>query len=199
MAKRLLRYQETTLPSGLKIRGVQPTAQEMIRRGIWPKDLRVQLFLGGATASEEDEDALKRLYVESQHVTIAAYVRQEWDVDNDRWEPVEYTPAEVHDFAPEDLDALEDIVLRRKTPAQVTAETLERAGTLEPELAAKIVEGEAAATVTGWAEFRGDERSVTPSEDSGDVEDEAVGTAASGGRRGRAGAGRGTRNPAVEG
>lgn len=197
--KRLVRYEEVLLPTGLRIRGVRPTAQELVRRGLWPHDLRTQLFLGGSVTTPDDDAETQKRYVESQHITIAAYIRYEQDPDTSQWERVEYTPAEVHDFDPMDVDALEDLVLRRRTPAQVSAQTRALRGEIDADELSAILEKEAAATVPGWAEFRRDDDSVTAGSDSGDVEADPVGVPAGGGRRAGARTRRGARGAAAAG
>lgn len=196
-------YREVLLPSGVRIRGVMPEARELVRRGLIRADLAAAVLVAerksdaGEPLSREDQVAT----IEAQRVEAASFVRQGWNDQTGAWEPLLLTAEDLNDggMDPRDVDALEDIVLYRRTPEQITASTLEAQGAIteaERELAEREGAGD---TVDGWAGFRDERGGADAGPDVADVPDAAVGAAGvRGGSPGRPRARRRTRPAAPD-
>jgi hypothetical protein len=148
---------ELTLPSGFRVRGVLPAPSEVIRRKIVPGQLRAAVFaMSGKKLSEltEDEEAV---LVDARRHQAAAFLREIYDEQRKKWEPLTVTVDDLASgaYPPADIEALDDLVMGLRTPEQITAAS-EIALGLRP---ATDGDEEAASTVNGWAEFRDEPRS----------------------------------------
>jgi hypothetical protein len=124
---------EVELPSGWRVRGRLPTAHDLATRGLLP-DRLLEAALRGAdpkwllgedlTAEQRQERYRRR--VEYLRFLVARSIREV--CQDGEWRPVEFEalvdalgnaerPPTIDDL---DVDALEDVVLRIRTPQQVT-------------------------------------------------------------------------------
>jgi hypothetical protein len=190
---------EVILPSGLKIKGKLPLLQDMAVNGLADGTLISSVVaLGDREASTYDEEE-RNTWVKWQRVQAAAYIREAFNPDTGEWEPAMVTPEMLAGSPPEDIDALEDIVLRRRTPGQVTAMSRFMADEIsEPELKT-ILREEATGSVTAWSTFRQKPGSPAAGEGSQDVGDQAKPTPRPSRAVRRAGARSGTRRKAGPG
>ena len=166
-------YEEVTLPSGFKVRGVRPTTRDLMLHDLLPSDLAALVMgaEGAKKAGRELTPAERGATVAAQRIEAAAFVRQVWDDEAQAWEAATILAADLNGtgFDPRDVDALEDIVLYRRTPAQITAETLAARGEISPAAAAAASAEEVGDTVDGQAGFRDDGRGDAAGADGGAV------------------------------
>lgn len=171
---------EVLLPTGARVRGHLPTLGTLLRRDLLPRDLLdVALkaadpaWLTVARAFDPDEERAKaRAYL---NVIVAAFPRQRCEPDGE-WAPWTLTPDNLTDDSVDELeiDALENLVLRLITPAELTAASRALLG----------MSAEDEPEVPGIAElagFRGESGSGAPDPDGEGVGDEPVPAAAAGG------------------
>jgi hypothetical protein len=164
--------EEVILPSGLKIKGKLPLIQDMVLT----KAADQQLIAAVIAISDKDvvdyDDAERETWVAWQRVQAAAFIREAYNPKTKRWEPAVVTPAMLANGVPPlDVDALEDIVLRRQTSAMVTARSRFTAGEISGDELARILVEEASGTIAAWSSFRPIAGGVDPGPDSGDVRD----------------------------
>ena len=154
-------YREVVLPSGFRVRGVMPADRDLVRLRLVPGDLQAAVLAGDAKAESgsplSDEERAAR--VEIQRIAAAAFIRAVWDAESEAWVPCRLTADDLNSggMDPADVDALEDIVLYRRTPAEVTLQALRSKGEETAEALA-AAEREAGDTVDAWSEFRDDGR-----------------------------------------
>jgi len=179
---------EVTLPSGHRVRGVLPTAERLIVQGTLPTELRavaMRFAVGSVNPSEladKGETDILAQFLSFARVLAAEFVRDRW-VD-DGWVPTKLTPADLDNIDPADVDALQVICLRHRTPEQITAASLGQ----------KVEE---AGPVEALAEFRRDATSPADSPDGGTVEPPAVKAPRAKRPRPRVSGGRGAAPPPV--
>lgn len=153
-------YEEVTLPSGFRVRGVRPTSRDLLLHDLLPGDLTALVMSaeakGRANAPLDPEE--RSATIAAQRIEAAAFVRQVWDEETGAWEDVTLKASDLNDggFDPRDVDALEDIVLFRRTPAQITASTQAALEQITTADAAVVEREEAGGTVDGQAAFRDD-------------------------------------------
>lgn len=166
---------EVILPSGLKIKGKIPLIQDMIVNHLADATLIQAVMPLGDKPIEQYDEGERALWITWQRVQAAAYVRYAWNPATQEWEPAVVTPEMLmNGVPPADVDALEDIVLRRRTPAMVSALSRLNAGEITPEELKRIVTEEASGTVSAWSSFRQGQRGDAPGPDGGGVAGEAV-------------------------
>lgn len=171
---------EVLLPTGASVRGHLPTLGTLIRRDLLPRDLldtalraADPAWLTVARALDPDDGAAKaRAYL---GVLVAAFPRQRCEPDGE-WMPWRLTPENLTDDSVDELeiDALENLVLRLITPAELTAASRALLG----------MSADDAPEVPGIAElagFRGESGSGAAGPDGEGVGDEPVPAAAAGG------------------
>lgn len=189
-------YEEVTLPSGFKVRGVRPTTRDLLLANVLPTDLSSLVMSAEAKKNAGRQLTSEELgaTVAAQRIEAAAFVRDAWDDEASAWEPVTLTAADLNGSGmdPRDVDALEDIVLYRRTPAQITASTLAARAEISPADAAAIDREEAGDTVDGQAGFRHDGGGDDAGQDSGTLRDPAVRPPRAPARSRRPGPGAGT-------
>lgn len=163
-------YEEVVLPSGFKVRGVRPTSRDLLLANLLPGELSARVMAaegkkGTDTPLTPEERAAT---IQAQRIEAAAFVRQVWDEESGAWEPGTFTADDLNaaGMDPRDVDALEDIVLFRRTPDQITASTLAAQGEITDEEAATVAREEAGDTVDGQAAFRDDGGRDDAGEDS---------------------------------
>lgn len=152
-------YEEVTLPSGFRVRGVRPTSRDLLLANLLPAELSARVLSAESKGSGAQLTAEERAAtIEAQRIEAAAFVRQVWDDEAGAWEDTRLTAADLNGAGmdPADVDALEDIVLYRRTPAQITASTLAAQGEISEADAAAVNREEAGDTVDGQAAFRDD-------------------------------------------
>jgi hypothetical protein len=115
---------EVGLPSGYRVRGVLPMLHTLTRADLLPTHL-LEVALKGAdpkwlAEADKDEGRAKRTR-EYMDVLIASFPREVQAPGTDEWEPVSLTPADFATMDQADIDALEDLVFRLRTPEQVEA------------------------------------------------------------------------------
>ena len=111
---------EVLLPSGWRVKGVLPSAQSLARRDKLPSHLfEAAAHLGDREWSKEPEH--RALLVEFIMLLMTSFPRETMAPDSDTWAPATMTPEDVATMEDLDVDLLEDLVLRLKTPDQVTA------------------------------------------------------------------------------
>ena len=115
---------EVTLPSGYRVKGVLPMLHTLLRADLLPTHL-LEVALRGAdpkwlaeSTTDEDRAAKVREYMD---VMIASFPRYVQAPDSEEWEPVTVKPENLPDMPQDDVDALEDIVFRLRTPEQLNA------------------------------------------------------------------------------
>lgn len=186
------------LPSGFRVRGVLPSPTEVIRRKLVPWQLRQAVqSMGGKKMSQLTEDQHAEL-VEARRWQASAFVQQialPGSEGEDGWEDVHLSVEDLGNLPPDDIEALDDLIMGVKTADMITAESEVRLGLRDKESAERVAQEEAGDTVDGWAEFRGGERRTGDSAAGGAVEPEAVEPAAH--PKSARGAGRGRRSGAA--
>lgn len=166
---------ECDLPSGLRVRGKLASVQDLILARIVPQELLAKAMALQGKAVEEFDEGERVTWIEWQRVQAAAFVREAWNADTEAWEPAVVTPTMLaNGVPPEDVDALEDIVLRRRTPAQVTAGTRFLAGEIDEAELRRVMQEEAGGTVNAWSAFRRDAGGAAVRPDGPDVERPSV-------------------------
>lgn len=147
--------EETTLPSGMHVRGVRPTVEELIRRRLMPSSLRKRLVATadkGEPESDADEEETAIVGLEYLDVAAAAYP-QEYRFDaRAAWRPLELPVEQFRKMSLDDQEHLRSFVRRVEE-------------------------------VADWDPFRGVEGGAPAGEDGGAVEDDAEQPAARPGRR----------------
>jgi hypothetical protein len=149
---------EVELPSGRRIRGRLPDAAQLLSRGLLPPELRpialqIETNLGAAAAIGDTNRAEElRRY---QKIAIVDFIEEIWSEARQNWEPAEGLTVERLDrLDRRDIELLGDVVLRVRTPAQVTALSRWNRGQIDQAQYDRIIEKEAPATVLGWLDFR---------------------------------------------
>jgi hypothetical protein len=158
---------EVLLPSGAQVRLVRPSLRHLIRYGILPSRLHEPALRAAdkdwlTEAGHQDERQV--LIGEFMSFLVATSIRAVRD--GDEWVPVRMDPDAVPDVDQADLDALEDIVLRDRTPAEVTARSRRLLG-LPPD-----DEPDEEVSVSALEDFRGE-----PGGAEGGADSEPVGAA----------------------
>lgn len=164
---------DVTLPSGLRIRGRMPAVQDLVVGRLAPATLLTAALplLGREVAGFDEEE--RATWIEWQRIQAAAFIREAWDPTAERFEPAVVTPLMLTTAPPEDVDALEDLILRRRTAGQVTAAACYVAGKIDIDELKRITATEAASTVTAWTSFRPDAAGPADRADRPDVADPA--------------------------
>jgi hypothetical protein len=165
---------ETLLPSGQWIRFRIPPADLLLRRGALPEDLLpiAQRFVG--TGVEPQKLMPEEV---ADFISIARHLSA-WSVvavmdDAGAYQPVDMTADEVQVLSVDDQTALRSLALRQDTPAALTARVRRALGQLSAAAAARIEEEEAGATVTGYADFRGQRPGPAVGTDGADLRPES--------------------------
>lgn len=148
------------LPSGVMVRLERDvTAAGMVQRGIMPSELRsLALQFSGAgvsisTLSEEELASYRRMELVYITQLVLAF-----KPPKGKWTPFRLTIEELEADPPKipsvDLEALQDIVRRRRTLRQVDAVSRLQHELITPEEASKIVDEEFLKTIVAWRSFR---------------------------------------------
>jgi hypothetical protein len=150
---------DVTLPSGSRVLVRLPGADELLRNDAMPTELRamvLKFYTVGLETRNLDEEALARVQT-LQLYLAATSVRAIRDEDADAWVPVSLDPAGLKALGlpEEDLTALEQIALRRKSPQQVTTQGRIDVGLHQVQ---RQLAEEAGGTVNDWAPFRHGQR-----------------------------------------
>lgn len=188
------------LPGGMEVRVELPLVMEMVRSGALPSGLRALALkfasdvgvepdeLGGEDAAHWDE--LVGLLV-ARSVKAVRPVKAEgppdeqcscggWHTDEPpvpyRLDP-EILTAEPPRLPRVDVVALQDMVLRVRTPKQVDAISRVAHGQMDPGTAADIVRAERGATLEGWSSFRALRAGTAAGAQRQDLGDAAIGAA----------------------
>lgn len=160
------------LPSGLRVRGKLPTVQDLVLNGVAPSELLARALPLFSRGVETFDEAEQRTWIAYQRVLAAAFVREAWNPETEKWEPALVTPEMLaNGVPPDDVDALEDIILRRRTAGQVTALTRFSRGEIDADELRQVVATEAAGTVNAWSAFRPEPAGAPPGTDGADVAD----------------------------
>jgi hypothetical protein len=164
------------LPSGFRVRGVMPSPTEIVRRRIVPWALRqATAAMGGSKMSDLSEDQHAQL-VEARRFQLAAFLREiaaPGTEGDDGFEAVEFTVDELGALPPNDLEALDDLIMGIKTAEQINAQSALRLGMLDRESAERIQQEEEGDTPDGWAGFREESGGSGAGDPVGAVEPEA--------------------------
>jgi hypothetical protein len=173
---------EVLLPSGAKVRGRLPTLGTLLRRNLLPRDLLAialkaanPAWLTASRAVDPDTDGRDaQAYLA---VLVSAFPRQRCEPGSDEWRPWTLTPESLTDDSVDELelDALENLVLRLVSPAELTAASRALLGMSDDG------DGEVTTGIAGWEEFRGEPGGGAPDPDGEALGDEAVPAAAVGG------------------
>lgn len=142
---------EALLPSGQGVRLERPSLRHLIRYGVLPPHL-LEAAVSAADPEwlTEPEQADERQARVGEYLsTLVAWALRETCDPDGEWQPVRVRPEDVPGIDRMDRDALEDLVLRVRTPAEVTATSRDRLG-----LSAEDEPDEEVA-IPGWADFRG--------------------------------------------
>lgn len=158
---------DVTLPSGFRVRGAIPPADEIIRRGVAPRAARAAALAveaGGSDAggADADQDATAK-FLDTLRMLAARFVRAVWDDEDETWEPIILTAEDFDrdEFDRRDVEALIQIVSYQRSPDQITAASLGRPL-------------EEAGPAEAWAGFRDDAGGDGDSQDGGAVRPSAV-------------------------
>jgi hypothetical protein len=187
--------EEVVLPSGFKIRGKLPLTQDLILAKVVDQSL-----VAAALALDDKEPATftddeRSLWVEWQRVLAANFIREAWDPKTRRWEEAKVTPAMLaNGVPPDDVDALEDLVLRRRTPSMVTAHARFMANQIDADELKRVMSKEASGTIAAWSSFRPRAERGDRGKNGGDVREPAEPDAGDPGSGDRPSARRGARN-----
>lgn len=174
--------EEGMLPSGVIVQIERDlSAAGMVQRGIMPADLRALALRfsseAGVTLSELDEEEADRYRRMELHY-VAQLVRAVKPPGAEGFTSLRLTVEELETDPPSipavDLEALQDIVRRRRTLRQVDALSRLQRDLITPEEAARITDEEFGKTILGWRQFRDRLRSTVGGDDSKDVDDKAV-------------------------
>lgn len=178
---------QVTLPTGTRMKLRIPAAEQLIRHNVMPQDLRelaVKFASTGLVIEELTPDDLEQ-FLKMKQVLVAWSIREiyagdapitEKVADDDpAWQPIEISADEIDaaEIDADDLGALTSIVLRQRTPNEVTAVVwadigkLER-GSLDEQLRSLEAEDEGE-TVGRFRDVRADERGADARADGGDV------------------------------
>lgn len=111
---------EVLLPSGNRIRGVLPSMRALQRRSLLDPTLTDAATHFGDTEWVGDDPARQQATQAVLDRLVAVFPRQSCAADSDAWTDVALTAEDVAGLPDRDRDVLEDIVLRLRTPAQVT-------------------------------------------------------------------------------
>ena len=170
---------EFLLPSGFRVRGVMPSPTEVIRRKLIPWQLRraINSIGTGRKMSELSEDEHANL-VEGRRYQAAALIKELQAPGSDEWEPVSFSIEELATLPPDDLEALDDLIMGIRTAEMITADSEVRLGLRDKESAERVAAEEAGDTVDGWADFRGERSGAGAGGAGGALGDEADGAAA---------------------
>lgn len=158
------------LPSGVAVRGRLPTTEDLYVRDLVPEDLLsiVGRFAMGATLKDIPEPD-RPLWYRYLRLLVAAFIRAVRD-EQGEWVPVSIRLEDTFTMDERDVDELEYIVLRLKTPDQVSALWRAEHGELTKEEALAIISAEAPKTMSGWATFRHLVAGLDPGQDGADVQ-----------------------------
>lgn len=182
---------EIPLPSGFRVRLRSLTPIDLVTRGIFPNDLVNEVRASGSSASLEADPELSARLLKAMRTAVADSIRDVWDDEANRWEPVTVTEAELDagTFDPRDVAALMDLLTERASAREIAAAADALAGNATSADVERIAREEAGATVTGLAPFRDQPGGAAAGNDGADVPPAAVGDAARRRRRPRAGSG----------
>lgn len=162
---------EVNLPSGLTVRGVLPTVEALYLRDLVPAELVgvVTKFAMPGFNMDDLPDEERPLWFRFIRLQVAAFIREMRDPDG-AWQPVTISIDDTLTMDQRDVDELEYIVLRIKTPRQVSAFWQGERGEITKEEANAIVQAEMAETIGGWAAFRHVIEGLVARPDSADVQ-----------------------------
>lgn len=190
------------LPSGVIFALKVPDVEELLRRNLIPDDLRqIALKFGASSVRPEtmDGDALEKL-LRFMRGLVANSLRYVWEgtvepfadwqtfrpelVKPACWAPVALTLSDLEEGSidGDDYAALQGIVSREWSPAQITAMSMRDRGMLSPGEADQVIDDERKQTVPEWKSFRGERRGAAAGGASGEVERHADKPARSGKR-----------------
>lgn len=120
-----------------------------------------QMQASGPPTTAEEDYQRKRLSRQHLDAMVAAFILESCDPGSDEWGPETLRPQDVALLDERDIDALEDVVLRLKSPQEVTA-----ASTGQPQ-----PEGE---SVPALKDFREGAAGSGAGDDGGPLEEEAI-------------------------
>jgi hypothetical protein len=165
---------EVALPSGALVRGVLPTVEALYLRDLVPAELIgvVTKFAMPGFSSDDLPEEERPLWFRFTRLQVAAFLREIRDADGN-WQPLNVSIDDTFTMDQRDVDELEYIVLRYKTPRQVSAFWQAQRGEITKEEANAIIEAEMADTIGGWATFRLILEGLVASQDGTDVRSEA--------------------------
>lgn len=170
---RQLGHERIELPSGFQVQLVLPSEDDLLRRGLFPEELRSVAVLMARDALERagekdpgpkaadrlsQEQMQKAVQVPDLLVSIAVRrVRppgQPLD-DDEGWEDAQLSPEDLMSLPPGDAEALRAIVQRETTGACVTAVARYNRGEIDEDEVAAIFTAEAGRSLPDWRSFRG--------------------------------------------
>ncbi|MBA2439582.1 MAG: hypothetical protein H0V50_02780 [Thermoleophilaceae bacterium] len=165
---------EVILPSGLRIKGKLPLTQEMVVRQLVDTQLISAVVALEERGVETYDDDERVTWLAWQRAKAAAYIREAYNPATEKWESAVVTPAMLgNGVPPDDVDALENIILRRETPAQVTARSRFVSGDITVDELKRILAEEASGTIAAWSSFRPLGQRSDPGEDGPDLRNQA--------------------------
>lgn len=106
----------TTLPSGLQLRGVRPSVEDLIQRRALPADLRQALADAADHVEDDDHDAAQEnaaIGLEYLELRAAAFAREYRFADAEAWLPITITIEQLRRMSEEDRDHLRAFTQRR--------------------------------------------------------------------------------------
>jgi hypothetical protein len=157
---------QVTLPSLTRMKIRIPSGDMLVRSGAMPQDLRalaIQFATAGIELEKLDETAIDQ-FLKMKNVLIAWAVREIYtgeaefterlQDDDPDWQPISISADEIDDaeLDGDDLGALAAIVMRQRTPNQVTAAVWQDEGKLDRRTLDNFLKDEAPTV----GSFRGD-------------------------------------------
>jgi hypothetical protein len=189
---------EVELPSGTAVRGVLPTVGQLMLRGVFPDDLLplvVAMRSEKGTLEAVGDPERRKDMLRYWKVHIAGFIRELREPDG-TWKPTSVTVADIDLLPAADIAALWDLVARQNSPTEITARSQLARNEITWEEFEAIGKREAAATVIGWGEFRGNRGGPTNGNGStavADATERDAGDNGSGNRASRRSRARGAR------
>lgn len=174
---------EVTLPSGQRAKIVIPAPEALLRNDAMPQDLRamvLQFTTGAVNPNELDADGMAtflRMQQELASLTLRRlWVEDEDDASTGKWVDARYSVDQLQalDLPQDDMTSLENLALRRVTPAQLTAASLAELGMLDVAMAAQVQRQEAAGTIGAYGTFRDEPRGAGAGANGAAVREPAV-------------------------
>lgn len=177
---------QVTLPSLTRMKIRIPAADMLVRSGAMPQDLRdvaIKFATSGISLEELDPEQIDQ-FLQLKNVLIASAVRELYTGDADftdripnddpAWMPISIRAEDLDgsEIDGDDLGALAAIVMRQRTPNQVTAAVWQDEGKLDRRTAEDFDAAERARgeTVTPFPRVPSDERGADAGADGEDVE-----------------------------